>query len=102
MDKKKSAPFVAFYDMHAVTFVLPDEMANVIVVGLRWFLILIPQLNHTRSHKSSDSHSKTYLHREKKIIRFGTRITNLLQTYQLRGKQPFVPHFSRLLQHAIE
>ena len=35
------APFVAFYDMHAVTFVLPDEMADVSIVGLQWF-ILIP------------------------------------------------------------
>ena len=59
---EKSAPFVAFYDMRAVTFPLPGEMANVMAVGLQWFLILIPQLNHTSSHKPSDSHSKTYLH----------------------------------------
>ena len=25
---KNDAPFVAFYDMHAFTFVLPDEMAD--------------------------------------------------------------------------
>ena len=55
------APFVAFYDMHAVTFVLPDEMADVSIVGLQWF-ILIPQLNHTGSHRPIDSHSKPYLH----------------------------------------
>ena len=36
-NKKKKAPFVAFYDMRAVTFVLPDEMADVMVLGLRWF-----------------------------------------------------------------
>ena len=56
--------------MRAVTFVLPDEMAD---VGLQWF-ILIPRLNHTGSHRPTDSHSKPYLHREK-IIGFGTRTT---------------------------
>ena len=39
-------PFVAFYDMRAVTFVLTDEMADVSIAGLQWF-ILIPRLNHT-------------------------------------------------------
>ena len=34
-------PFVAFYNMRAVTFVLPDEMADVWIAGLQW-LILIP------------------------------------------------------------
>ena len=63
--KQNDAPFVAFYDMHAVTFVLPDEMADVSIAGLLWF-ILIPQLNHTGSHRLIDSHSKPYLHREKK------------------------------------
>ena len=28
-------PFVAFYDIHAVTFVLPDEMAGVSIAGLQ-------------------------------------------------------------------
>ena len=68
-----NAPFVAFYDMHAVMFVLPDEMANVAIAGLQWF-ILIPQLNHTGSHRPTDSHSKPYLHRDKKIG-FGKRTT---------------------------
>ena len=54
-------PFVTFYDMRAVTFVLPDEMADVLIAGLQWF-ILIPRLNDTRSHRSSDSCSKPYLH----------------------------------------
>ena len=67
------APFVAFYDMRAVMFVLPDEMADVLIMGLQWF-ILIPQLNHTVSHRPIDSHSKLYLHREKNIG-FGTRTT---------------------------
>ena len=55
------APFVAFYDMHAVTFVLPDEMADMSIAELQWF-ILIPRLNHTGSHRPIDSHSKPYLH----------------------------------------
>ena len=70
---QNDAPFVAFYDMRAVTFVLPDEMANVSIVGLQWF-ILIPQLNRTGSHRSIDSHSINYLHQEKNIG-FGTRTT---------------------------
>ena len=70
---KNDAPFVALYDMCAVTFVLPDEMADVSITGLQWF-ILIPQLNHTGSHRPTDSHSKPYLHQEKNIG-FGTRTT---------------------------
>ena len=42
---QNDAPFVAFYDTRAVTFVLPDEMADVSIAGLQWF-ILIPRLNH--------------------------------------------------------
>ena len=61
---QKDAPFVTFYDMRAVTFVLSDEMANVSIAGLQWF-ILIPRLNHTGSHWPIDSHSIPYLHREK-------------------------------------
>ena len=60
---QNDAPFVAFY-MRAVTFVLPDEMANVSIAGLQWF-ILMPQLNHMGSHGPIDSHSIPYLHREK-------------------------------------
>ena len=30
---QNDAPFVAFYDMHAVRFVLPDEMADVLNHG---------------------------------------------------------------------
>ena len=40
---KNDAPFVTFYDMQTVTFVLPEEMANVSIGGLQW-LILIPLL----------------------------------------------------------
>ena len=61
---QNDAPFVAFYNMHAAMFVLPDEMADVSIEGLQWF-ILIPQLDHTGSHRPIDSHSKPYSHRNK-------------------------------------
>ena len=61
---QNDALFVAFYEMRAVTFVLPDEMEDVSIEGLHWF-ILIPRLNHTGSHRPIDSHSVPYLHREK-------------------------------------
>ena len=70
---QNDAPFVAFYDTLAVTFVLPDEMADVSISGLQWF-ILIPRLNHTGSHRPTDSHSKPYLHQEKNKG-LGTRTT---------------------------
>ena len=37
---QNDAPFVAFYDMRAVTSVLPDEMADVSIVGLQWFILI--------------------------------------------------------------
>ena len=70
---QNDAPFVAFYDMRVVTFVLPDEMADLSIAGLQWF-ILIPRLNHMGSHRPIDSHSIPYLHQEKNIG-FGTRTT---------------------------
>ena len=66
-------PFVAFYDMRAVTFILPDEMADVSIAGLQWF-ILLPRLNHMGSHRPIDYHSIPYLHREKNMG-FGARTT---------------------------
>ena len=72
------------YDMRAVTFVLPDEMADVSIAGLQWY-ILITRLNHTGSHRPSDSHSKPYLHREKNIG-FGTRITQLAAILRITRK----------------
>ena len=72
-ETQNDAPFVAFYDMHAITFVPPDEMADVTIAGLQWS-ILIPRLNHTGSHRPIDSHSIPYLHQEKNIG-FGTRTT---------------------------
>ena len=47
-ETQNDASLVAFNDMRAVTFVLPDEMADVSIAGLQWF-ILIPRLNHTGS-----------------------------------------------------
>ena len=70
---QNNAPFVAFYDMRTVTFALPDEIADVSIAGLLWF-ILIPRFNHTGSHRPIDSHSIHYLHREKNVG-FGTRTT---------------------------
>ena len=64
---QNDASFVASYDMRAVTFVLPDEMADLSIVGLHWF-ILIPRLNNTWSRRPNDSRSKPYLHREKTKI----------------------------------
>ena len=43
---QNDAPFVTFYDMHAVTFVLPDKMADVSIVGLQWFIPIL-ELNMT-------------------------------------------------------
>ena len=61
---QNDAPFVAFHDMRAVTFVLPDEMSDMSIAGLQCF-ILIPRLNHTGSHRPIDSHSIPHLHLEK-------------------------------------
>ena len=47
---QNDAPFVAFYDMRAVTFVLPNEMANVSITGLQWFILISPIKPHGVSH----------------------------------------------------
>ena len=65
VETQNDAPFVAFYDMRAVMFVPPDEMADVTIAGLQWF-ILIPLSNHTGSHRPFDSHSIPCLHQGKK------------------------------------
>ena len=81
----KQCPFCRFYDMRAVTFVLPDEMADVSITGLQRF-ILIPRLNHMGSHRQIDSHSKPYLHREKNTcIGFGTRTTHPAAILRITG-----------------
>ena len=81
---QNDAPFVIFYDMHAVTFALPNEMADMSIRGLQWFII-IPRLNHTGSHRPSDSHFKPYLHQEKNI-EFGTRTTQTAAILQITRK----------------
>ena len=86
--------------MRAVTFVLPDEMANVSIGGLQWF-ILIPPSKHTGCHRPIYSHSIPYLHREK-IYDLEQELPSLLQSYELRGKRPLVSDLSCLLRHAIE
>ena len=83
-EPQNDAHFVDFYDMRAVTFVLPDETRDVSIAGLQW-IILIPRLNHTGSHRRTDSHSKPYLHREKNIG-FGTRTTQLAAILRITGK----------------
>ena len=45
-ETQNDAPFVAFYDMHAVTFVPPDEMADVTIAGLQWFILIPPIKPH--------------------------------------------------------
>ena len=81
---QNDAPFVAFYDMRAVTFVLQDEMENMSIAGLQWF-ILIPRLNHTGSQRPIDSHSIPYLYREKNI-EFGTRTTQPVAILRITRK----------------
>ena len=73
---QNDAPFVAFYDMRAVMFVLPDEMANVSIVGLQWFFSYTPIKPHGVS-QANYSHSIPYLHRKKKK-------TNISVDYPIR------------------
>ena len=42
------------------------------------------------------------IYKEKKIQDLEQELPSLLQFYELRGKQPFISDFSRLLRHAIE
>ena len=36
---KMMPPFVSFYNMHAATFVLPDEIADVWIAGMQCFFL---------------------------------------------------------------
>ena len=45
-ETQNDAPFVAFYDMHAVTFVPPDEKADATITGLQWFILIPPIKPH--------------------------------------------------------
>ena len=77
-------PLLSSFTTSAVTFVLPDEMADVSITGLLWF-ILIPQLNLTGSYRPIHSHSKPYLHQEKDI-RFVIRTTQPAAILRITGK----------------
>ena len=79
---QNDAPFVAFYDMRVVTFVLPDKMAD--VSGLLWFILISPIKSHG-SHRPIDSPSEPYLHREKNIG-FRTTTTQAATILQITGK----------------
>ena len=46
---QNDAHFVVFYDMHAVMFVLPDEMADVSIAGLQWFILRQQSENFLKS-----------------------------------------------------
>ena len=73
-ETQNDAPFVAFYDMHAVTFVPPDEMADVTIAGLQWF-ILIPPIKPTRGPTGQLIPIPNPIYIEKKNIGFGIRTT---------------------------
>ena len=78
-----------------------DEMADVSITGLQRF-ILVPKLNHTGSHRQTDSHSKPYLHREKKNRIWNKNYPACCKSYEFRGKQSFISDFSHLLWYAIK
>ena len=81
--KHKMMPLLSpFNNMCAIMFVLPDEMADVSIAGLHWF-ILIPRFNHTGSHRPIDSHSIPY---REKNIGFGTRTTQPAAILRITGK----------------
>ena len=47
---QNDAPFVAFYDMRAFMCVLPDEMADVSIAGLQWFILIPLQKKKIKMH----------------------------------------------------
>ena len=70
--------------MHVVTFVLPDETADVLIGVVYSFTSIKPH----RSHRPTDSHSIPYLHREpsRKNIGFGTRTTQPAAILRITGQ----------------
>ena len=52
---QNDAPFVTFYDMHAVMFVLPDEITNVSIAGL------VNTLASTNINQSAPNLVKIYM-----------------------------------------
>ena len=87
--------------MRAVTLVLPDEMANVSIARLQGVFFLHPDLT-TRGLTGQMIPIPYPIYIEKKILDLEQELLSLLQSYELRGKQPFISDFSRLLRHAIE
>ena len=79
--------FVAFYDMRVVTFVLPDEMADVSIAGLQSF-ILLPRLNHEVSQANRFPFQTLFTSRKKKKKKLEQELPSLLQSYELRGSSP--------------
>ena len=86
--------------MRPVIFVLPDEMADCGTAVV--YSYTLDQTTRCLIEQAILIPNPTCIYIEKKNIRFVTRITNLLQSYELRGKQLFVSHFSRFLRHALE
>ena len=97
---QNDAPFVAFYNMCAVMFVPPDEMADMSIAGLQWF-ILVPPLNHTGFHRPIDSHSKSYLYREKNYRIWNKNYPACCNPTNYVESRRSSLDFSRLLRHAI-
>ena len=71
------APFVAFF-MRALTFVLLDEMPDVSILGLQWF-ILIPRLS-TRGLTGRMIPNPNPNNIEKKIQDLEQKLPSLLQS----------------------
>ena len=92
---QNDAPFVAFYDMRAITFVMPDEMADVSSRDCSGSF-LYPDYT-TGCHRPIDSHSKPVLNNEKNMG-FETRTTQPAAILRITRKADF----SRLFRHAIE
>ena len=61
---QNDVPFVPFYDMPAVTFVLPDEMADVSIARLQCFILIPlpdkPILGSSNSAANKDTMSKIW------------------------------------------
>ena len=100
-ETQNDASFVAFYNMHAVMFVLPNEMADVSIAELQWF-ILLSRLNHTGSHRPIDSHSKPYLYLEKKYWIWKKNYPACCNPTNYGESSCSSLIFGRLFRHAIE
>ena len=93
--KKMMPPFVAFYDMHAVTFVLPDKWQMCRLRDCSGLFLYPDKTTQSLTGQVISIPNPIYI--EKKNIKFGTRTPNLLQSHKLRRKIKFISDFSRLL-----